>query len=53
MIKLVNANRISEPVIINQKVGDVYTSEVRNQYNEFNGIIQKSAVYQKRGKDTG
>ena len=53
MIKLVNANRISEPVIINQKVGDVYTSEVRNQYNEFNGIIQKSAVYQKRGKDIG
>ena len=51
MIKLVNTNRISEPVIINQKVGDVYTSEVRNQYNEFNGIIQKSAVYQKRGKD--
>ncbi|WP_353097296.1 hypothetical protein, partial [Empedobacter brevis] len=53
MIKLVNTNRISEPVIINQKVGDVYTSEVRNQYNEFNGIIQKSAVYQKRGKDIG
>ncbi|WP_314057650.1 hypothetical protein, partial [Empedobacter brevis] len=53
MIKLVNTNRISEPVIINQKVGDVYTSEVRNQYNEFNGIIQKSAVYQKKGKDIG
>ncbi|WP_313384649.1 hypothetical protein [Chishuiella sp.] len=51
MLKLVNANRISEPVITNQKVKDVYISEVRNQYNEFNGILQKSAVFQKKGNN--
>lgn len=51
MVKLVNANRISEPVITNQKVGDSYISEVRNQYNEFNGILQKSAVFQKKGNN--
>ena len=44
-------NRISEPVIVRQKVGDTYISEVHNQYNPFNGIMQKYAVYQKRGSN--
>ncbi|MGV0755904.1 DUF5977 domain-containing protein [Empedobacter brevis] len=42
-------NRIAEPVITKQKVGDVYISEVHNQYNLFQNIIQKSATHQKRG----
>ena len=51
MNRLVNENRISEPVITKQQVGSVYVSEVRNQYNEFYGLLQKSAVFQKKGKD--
>ena len=49
MDKLTAQNRISEPVIIKQKVGDFYISEVHNQYADFNGIIQKSAVHQRKG----
>ncbi|GGF08311.1 hypothetical protein SAMN05443634_10318 [Chishuiella changwenlii] len=49
MNRLVNENRIAEPVITKQQVGSVYVSEVHNQYNEFYGILQKSAVFQKKG----
>lgn len=49
MSQLVLQNRISEPVITKQKVGNTYISEIHNQYAEFNGIIQKSVVHQKKG----
>ncbi len=49
MTELKEANRISEPVVVKQKVDGTYISEVHNQYNLFSGIIQKSAVHQKRG----
>jgi len=49
MTRLVNENRIAEPVIVKQKIGDTYVSEIHNQYKEFNGILQKSAVFQKKG----
>ena len=49
MTELKEANRISEPVIVKQKVDGTYISEVHNQYNLFSGIVQKSAVHQKRG----
>ncbi|GGE99238.1 hypothetical protein SAMN05443634_102302 [Chishuiella changwenlii] len=49
MNRLVNENRIAEPIIVKQKVGNTYVSEVHNQYNEFYGILQKSAVFQKKG----
>jgi len=51
MTRLVNENRIAEPVIIKQQVGSVYVSEIHNQYKEFNGILQKSAVFQKKGEN--
>lgn len=47
--RLITENRISEPVVIKQKVAGNYVSEVYNQYSKFNGIIQKSAVFQKKG----
>ncbi|WP_291091073.1 hypothetical protein [Empedobacter sp. UBA7494] len=49
MKELTDANRIAEPVIVKQSVDDVYISEVHNQYNLFNGIVQKAAVHQKKG----
>ncbi|MGV0831707.1 hypothetical protein ACTS9D_05645 [Empedobacter brevis] len=49
MTELKQANRISEPVVVKQKVDGTYISEVHNQYNLFSGIVQKSAVHQKRG----
>ncbi len=49
MKELVGANRIAEPVVVKQKVGNTYISEIHNQYAEFNGIIQKSVVHQKKG----
>ncbi|WP_312555288.1 hypothetical protein [Empedobacter brevis] len=49
MTELKEANRISEPVVVKQKVDGTYISEVHNQYNLFNGIIQKSVVHQKKG----
>jgi len=50
MNRLVNENRIAEPVIVKQKVGNTYVSEVHNQYAEFYGLLQKSAVFQKKGE---
>ena len=49
MTELKQANRISEPVVVKQKVDGTYISEVHNQYAEFNGTIQKSVVHQKKG----
>lgn len=51
MKELTDANRIAEPVVVKQNVSGTYISEVHNQYNLFNGIVQKSAVHQKKGKD--
>lgn len=49
MKELTDANRIVEPVVVKQSVEGVYISEVHNQYNLFNGIVQKAAVHQKKG----
>ncbi len=49
MKELTDANRIAEPVVVKQSVDGVYISEVHNQYNLFNGIVQKAAVHQKKG----
>ena len=49
MEELTDDNRIAEPVVVKQNVGGTYISETHNQYNLFNGIIQKSAVHQKKG----
>ncbi|TGN26169.1 RHS repeat domain-containing protein [Empedobacter tilapiae] len=49
MKELTDANRIVEPVVVKQSVEGVYISEVHNQYNLFNGIIQKAAVHLKKG----
>ncbi|TGN21630.1 hypothetical protein [Empedobacter tilapiae] len=51
MKELTDANRIAEPVIVKQSVDGVYISEVHNQYNLFNGIIQKLAIHQKKGSN--
>lgn len=49
MKELTDVNRIAEPVVVKQSVDGVYISEVHNQYNLFNGIVQKAAVHQKKG----
>ena len=49
--ELTELNRVLEPVITKQKVGDLYISETHNQYNLFQNIIQKSATHQKKGAE--
>lgn len=50
---LTTQNRIAEPMIIREKVGDMDVSETYTQYQWFNNntLLQKSAVFQKKGKE--
>jgi len=52
MDKLIAQNRISEPIITTTRNGEQVISSVYTEYNDFNGIIQKSRVFQKKGSSS-
>jgi len=50
--RLTAENRIAEPLTVVQKNGsNNVISAIYNEYNDFNGILQKSRVFQKKGDD--
>lgn len=50
--KLIAQNRISEPITSVQKLNtNTVVSAVYNEYYDFNGIVQKSRIFQKKGSN--
>lgn len=49
MQKLNNANRILEPVVVRLKYGSGLLDEKHIQYKDFNGMVTKAAIHQKKG----
>lgn len=49
---LTTQNRIAEPMITTKRNGEQVISSVYTEYNDFNGIIQKSRVFQKKGSSS-
>lgn len=49
--KLIDQNRISDPITITQLNNGNIISATYNEYSDFNGIVQKSGVFQKKGSD--
>lgn len=47
--KLTAQNRIAEPIFTTVKNGDKVISSLYTEYNDFNGIVQKARVFQKKG----
>ncbi|URC14573.1 RHS repeat domain-containing protein [Flavobacterium sp. B183] len=46
-----NRNMIANPIIIREKVNNLYVAETYNQYSVLNNLILKSAEHKKKGKD--
>ncbi|MBF0596387.1 RHS repeat protein [Faecalibacter rhinopitheci] len=50
--KLVEGNRINEPLKIEKFNNSILLSSTYNEFQEFNGVMQKSRVFQKKGSSS-